>query len=64
VKANQEAMTAILRNAAASIHGYNQQLTALLAASIAAANKELADSLGRQISGSPAPQKHVQDARR
>jgi len=64
VKANQEAMTAILRNAAQSIHGYNQQLTALLAASIAAANKELADSLGRQISQGPAAQKFVQDVRR
>ncbi|MFL6602430.1 MAG: hypothetical protein ACJ8R9_13995 [Steroidobacteraceae bacterium] len=64
VKANQEAMTAILRNAAQSIHGHNQQLTALLAASIAAANKELVDSLGRQISGGSAAQKFVQDARR
>jgi hypothetical protein len=64
VKANQEAMTAILKNAAASVHGYNQQLTALLAATIAAANKELVESLGRQLSGVSAAQKFAQDARR
>jgi cell division septum initiation protein DivIVA len=64
VKANQEAMTAILRNAAQSIHGYNQQFAALLAASVAATNKELAESLGRQLSAASASQKFVQDARR
>jgi chromosome segregation ATPase len=71
VRANQEAMTAILRNAAQSIHAYNQQLTGLLAATIAAANKELTDSLGRQISnasaaqpGASAAQKFAQDSRR
>jgi hypothetical protein len=57
-------MTAIVRNAAQSIHGYNQQLTALLAATIAAANKDLAESLGRQLAGVSASQKFAQDARR
>jgi ABC-type transporter Mla subunit MlaD len=64
VKANQEAMTAILRNTAQSIHTYNQQLTGLLAASIAAANKELTESLGRQLSGASPAQKFAQDSRR
>jgi chromosome segregation ATPase len=64
VKANQEAMTAILRNAAQSIHTYNQQLTGLLAATIAAANKELTESLGRQLSGASPAQKFAQDSRR
>jgi chromosome segregation ATPase len=64
VKANQEAMTAILRNAAQSIHTYNQQLTGLLAASIAAANKELTESLGRQLSGASPAQKFAQESRR
>jgi chromosome segregation ATPase len=64
VKANQEAMGAILRNAAQSIQTYNQQLTALLAATIAAANKELTESLGRQLSGASTSQKFAQDARR
>jgi hypothetical protein len=52
VRANQEAMSAILKSAAQSIQAHNQQLTALLAASIANANKELTESLGRQLSGS------------
>jgi chaperonin cofactor prefoldin len=54
VKANQEAMTAILRNAAASIQAHNQQLTGLLAASIATANKELTETLGRQVTAATA----------
>jgi chromosome segregation ATPase len=58
VKANQEAMSVILRNAAQSIQAHNQQLTALLAASIATANKELTESLGRQLAGTPAAQKY------
>jgi hypothetical protein len=58
VKANQEAMSAILRNAAQSIQAYNQQLTALLAASIATANKDLTESLGRQLAGASAAQKY------
>jgi hypothetical protein len=65
VRANQEAMSAILKNAAQSIQAHNQQLTTLLAASIAAANKDLAESLGRQLAGSSAAaQKFAQDARR
>jgi DNA anti-recombination protein RmuC len=65
VRANQEAMSAILKNAAQSIQAHNQQLTALLAASIAAANKDLAESLGRQLAGSSAAaQKFPQDVRR
>jgi hypothetical protein len=48
VRANQEAMTAILRNAAHSIQAHNQQLTAVLSAALAAANKDLSDSHGRQ----------------
>jgi len=52
VRANQEAMSAILKSAAQSIQAHNQQLTSLLAASIANANKELTESLGRQLSGS------------
>ena len=51
VKANQEAMTAILRNAAQSIQTHNQQLTNLLAASIATANKDLTETLGRRARG-------------
>jgi len=51
VKANQEAMTAILKNAAQSIQVHNQQLTSLLAASIANANKDLTESLGRRARG-------------
>jgi hypothetical protein len=58
VKANQEAMTAILRNAAHAIHVHNQQLTSLLTATITAANKELAESLGRQLAGAATSQKH------
>jgi hypothetical protein len=64
VKANQEAMSAILRNAAQSIQAHNQQLTALLGASIATANKDLTESLGRQLAGSAAAQKFPQDVRR
>ena len=64
VRANQEAMSAILKNAAQSIQAYNQQLTALLAATIATANKDLTDSLGRQLAGSPGAQKFAQDVRR
>lgn len=64
VRANQEAMTAILRNSAQSIQTYNQQLTALLSATIAAANKDLTEVLGRQLSGSSAAHKFAQDARR
>src|SRR6202000_2657817 len=52
VKANQDAMSAILKRAAQSIHLHNQQLTSLLAASIATANKDLTDTLGRQLTGS------------
>jgi hypothetical protein len=64
VKANHEAMAAILKNAAQSIHTHNQQLTSLLAAAIATANKDLTEALGRQLAqGSPA-QKFVQDVRR
>ncbi len=48
VRANQDAMAAILKNAGQSIQAHNQQLTALLAATIATANKDLTDSLGRQ----------------
>jgi hypothetical protein len=44
VKANQEAMTAIVKNVAQAIHTHNQQLTALLAA---AANKDLSDRRAR-----------------
>jgi DNA anti-recombination protein RmuC len=51
VKANQEAMAAIVKNAAHSIQVHNQQLTALLAASIATANKDLTESLGRRSRG-------------
>jgi hypothetical protein len=51
VKANQEAMTAILKNAAQSIQTHNQQLTNLLAASIATASKDLSESLGRRARG-------------
>jgi chromosome segregation ATPase len=51
VKANQDAMTAILKNAAQSIQVHNQQLTSLLAASIANANKDLTESLGRRARG-------------
>jgi hypothetical protein len=58
VKANQEAMSLILKNAAQSIHAYNQQLTGLLAASIATANKDLTESLGRQLAGTSAAQKY------
>ncbi len=58
VRANQEAMTAILRNAAQAIQTHNQQLTSLLAAAIAAANKDLTESLKRQISGVTAAQKY------
>jgi len=47
----QEAMTAILRNAAQSIQTHNQQLTNLLAASIATANKDLTETLGRRARG-------------
>ena len=65
VRANQEAMSAILKNAAQSIQAHNQQLTSLLAASIATANKDLAESLGRQLAGSSAAaQKFAQDVRR
>jgi chromosome segregation ATPase len=65
VRANQEAMSAILKNAGQSIQAHNQQLTALLAASIASANKDLAESLGRQLAGSSAAaQKFAQDVRR
>ena len=69
VRANQEAMAAILKNAAQSIQAYNQQLTALLAATIATANKELAESLGRQLSQPSSPQsplrtRAVEDMRR
>jgi DNA-binding protein H-NS len=59
VRANQEAMTAILRNAAHSIQTHNQQLTAVLSAALAAANKDLTESAGRQpgrtaaVTGSP-----------
>jgi hypothetical protein len=49
VKANQDAMSAILKSAAQSIQIHNQQLTSLLAASIATANKDLTESLGRQL---------------
>jgi hypothetical protein len=51
VKANQDAMRAILKSAAQSIQIHNQQLTSLLAASIATANKDLTESLGRQLTG-------------
>jgi len=64
VKANQEAMTAILKNAAQSIHAHNQQLTGLLAAAIATANKDLTESLGRQLAQGAPGQKFIQDARR
>ena len=59
VRANQEAMTAILRNAAHSIQTHNQQLSAVLSAALAAANKDLTESAGRQpgrtaaVTGSP-----------
>lgn len=58
VRANQEAMTAILRNAAQAIQAHNQQLTSLLSAAIATANKDLTETLGRQISGVPPAQKY------
>ncbi len=57
-------MSAIVKNAAQSIQAHNQQLTGLLAASIATANKELTESLGRQLAGSAAAQKYAQDVRR
>jgi CII-binding regulator of phage lambda lysogenization HflD len=50
VKANQEAMTAILRNTAQAVQAHNQQLTGLLSSAIAASNKELSESLSRQPS--------------
>lgn len=52
VKANQEAMAATLKNIGHSIQVYNQQMTALLTATVAAANKDLSESLGRQRSTS------------
>lgn len=64
VKANHEAMDAILRNAAQSIHTHNQQLTSLLAAAIATANKDLTESLGRQLAQGAPAQKFAQDVRR
>jgi len=51
VRANQDAMATVLKNAAQSIQAHNQQLTALLAASIATANKDLTESLGRRARG-------------
>jgi hypothetical protein len=64
VKANQEAMTAILRNVAQAMQTHNQQLTGLVAAALATANKDLAESLGRPAPGTPASQKFAQDVRR
>ena len=51
VRANQDAMTAILKNAAQSIQAHNQQLASLLAAAIADANKDITDSVGRRARG-------------
>lgn len=51
VRANQDAMAAVLKNAAQSIQAHNQQLTSLLAASIATANKDLTESLQRRARG-------------
>jgi acyl-CoA reductase-like NAD-dependent aldehyde dehydrogenase len=44
VKANQEAMTAIVKNVAQAIQAHNQQLTSLLAA---AAGKDLSERRAR-----------------
>jgi chromosome segregation ATPase len=41
VRANQEAMTAILKNVAQAIQVHNQQLTGLVSAALATANKDL-----------------------
>ena len=49
VKANQDAMAAILKNAAQAIQVHNQQLTGLVTAALASANKDLSLELKRRV---------------
>jgi chromosome segregation ATPase len=49
VKANQDAMSAMLKNTAQSLQVHNQQLIGLVSAALATANKDLSHDLKRRV---------------
>jgi CII-binding regulator of phage lambda lysogenization HflD len=57
VRANQDAMTAIVRNTAQAIQIHHQQLASLLSAAVGPVNRDASDAHGRQVSGA-GPQKY------